>query len=260
VTRSRSRFRAANLLRGAVLAVLVAGLGWAWVTRPLLPAAERGRRLAGETGCFACHGPGGTRGAANPGRSGRTVPTFEGDLMMYASSAQEIREWIRDGVTAAKSGSRTWQTERDRGALVMPAFGDRLSEREIDDLVAFVQAQNGSEVPGDSLALAGMHRAKELGCFGCHGPGGRLARPNPGSFKGYVPSWDGADFPDLVQDRPEFDEWVEMGVSAGFANNPVASFFLDRAALSMPAYRDHLVPGDTDALWAYVQWLRESLP
>ena len=38
-----------------------------------------------------------------------------------------------------------------------------------------------------------------LACTGCHGPQGRGSPPNPGSLKGYIPSWDGADYPDLVE-------------------------------------------------------------
>jgi hypothetical protein len=37
---------------------------------------------------------------------------------------------------------------------------------------------------------------------------------------------------------------------------PPARFFLKRAVLKMPAYRDHLEPGDLDAMWAYTEWLR----
>jgi len=91
---------------------------------------------------------------------------------------------------------------------------------------------------------------------GCHGAGGRLAKPNPGSLKGYIPSWDGADFPDLVRDSTEFREWVEHGVSERFKRDRLAGFFLDRAVLKMPAYERHLQPGDVEALWAYVRWLR----
>lgn len=61
----------------ALLLALAAGMGAYFVLlRPQLPPAERGRRLAERTGCFGCHGPGGIRGAANPGRMDRTVPTF----------------------------------------------------------------------------------------------------------------------------------------------------------------------------------------
>jgi mono/diheme cytochrome c family protein len=242
-----------------VAAVLGATPMW-FAARPKLPAAERGRRLAERTGCFACHGPGGIRGASNPGRTDRTVPTFEDDVMMFAKTPEEIREWIRDGVTAKRAASETWREQRKRGALRMPAFKRRLSERQIDDLVAYVLAMSGAPEPSDSLAARGLERAGALGFVGCHGAGGRLAQRNPGSFKGYVPSWDGADFGELVRDRAEFDAWVERGVSPRFDTNPFARFFLRRAVLHMPAYRTHLEPGDLDALWAYVQWLREAKP
>src|SRR5437867_4257876 len=86
---------------------LIGAVGGALVLRPRLPAAERGRRLAERAGCFGCHGPGGLRGASNPGRTDRTVPNFEDDVMMYVKSPEEIREWIRDGVTRARARSRT---------------------------------------------------------------------------------------------------------------------------------------------------------
>lgn len=228
---------------------------WNAALRPKLNAVERGRRLAEQTGCFGCHGPEGTAGTANPGRTEGKVPSFQG-LMMYAKSEDEVREWIRDGVTAARRKSETWQANRKAGALRMPDFGDRLTKNQIEDLVAFVMASSGEDVPVDSLALAGYGRAEDLGCTGCHGAGGRFGRTNPRSLKGYIPSWDGADFPDLVRDRHEFEEWVEHGRTKRFESNPAAKFFLRRAMLHMPSYERFLKPGDLDGLWAYVQWLR----
>jgi mono/diheme cytochrome c family protein len=151
--------------------------------RPNLPPAERGRRLAEKFGCFGCHGPGGLEGAKNPGRIDGSVPNFKVDVMMYAKTPEEIHEWIHFGVSRKKSTSRTWQADRDRGALRMPAFKDRMSERDMHDLVAYVLASSGSPAPDDSLAAHGLQRAEALGCVGCHGPGGRLARPNGGSFR-----------------------------------------------------------------------------
>jgi mono/diheme cytochrome c family protein len=241
-----------------VLLLLALAIAGAIAFRPQLPAAERGRRLAQRTGCFACHAAEGTRGVANPGRTDRTVPTFEGDVMMFAKTRSEIREWIHDGVSATRARSLTWREQRERGALRMPSFGKRFSPDQIDDLVAMVAAIAGDPAPADSAALRGLERSHALGCNGCHGPGGRFARPNPGSFKGYVPSWDGRDFPELVENRAEFGEWVERGVSRRFERNPLARAFLERAVLRMPAFEKHLRPGDVDTLWAYVRWLREA--
>lgn len=252
----RSSFRL-FAIAGAI-ALLVGLVSAAVVFRPNLTPVERGRRLAEANGCFGCHGPEGSRGAANPGRTDASVPSFEGSLMMYAESPAEVREWIEDGSTAERRKSETWKEERRKGAVRMPAFERRLSPREIDDLVAFVMAVNGGTPPDDALAAAGRDRAELLGCIGCHGAGGRYARPNPGSLKGYIPPWDGADFPDLVRDKAEFTEWVERGVSRRFESNPAAKFFLKRAPVHMPAYKTHLEPGDVDALWAYVEWLRKS--
>ena len=126
----------------------------------------------------------------------------------------------------------------------------------ISTVVAFVSAVHGIPEPEDSTVIRGRDRIATLGCIGCHGPGGRLARRNPGSLKGYIPSWDGADFPELVQGKAEFREWVERGGSRRFEGNPLARFFLKRAALKMPAFERFLQPGDIDDLWAYVQWLR----
>jgi mono/diheme cytochrome c family protein len=240
-----------------VLALVGVAAARLTVFRPNLTPAERGRRLAEENGCFACHGPEGTRGAGNPGRDEKTVPSYHA-LMMFAKNSGEVREWIRDGASAARAKSASWRAARRAGVLRMPAYGRRLSGREIDDLVAFVMAVAGDPAPQDSLAQSGLDRASALGCTGCHGEGGRFARRNPGSLKGYVPPWDGADFSELVQDRSEFDEWVERGVSLRFEANPAAKFFLRRARLRMPAYKSHLEPGDLDALWAYIQWLRSG--
>jgi mono/diheme cytochrome c family protein len=241
-----------------LILALAAALPACTALGPGLPAAERGRRLAERTGCFSCHGPEGARGAANPGRLDRAVPGFGSDVMMYAKSAEDIRSWIREGSTPAKRASETWRKERERGTLRMPAFGNRFGSREIEDLVAFVEAVSGTPAPaeGDTLASLGLERASKLGCVGCHGPGGRLARPNPGSLRGFVPPWDGPDFPELVRGRAEFEEWVKRGVTRRFEGNPAARWFLRRAVLKMPAYEAHLEPGDLDALWAYVTWLR----
>ncbi len=236
--------------------VLVAAIGVAVVRRPVLPPAERGRRLAEHTGCFGCHGPGGVQGASNPGRTDKTVPNFEDDVMMFAKTPDEVHEWIHFGYTKKRLASLAWRTQRARGALKMPAFKGRMSERGMDDAVAYVTAMAGMIEPEDSLARTGLRRAKDLGCVGCHGPGGRLARPNPGSWKGCVPSWDGADFPEVVRDSTEFHEWVARGTSRRFEENSFARYFLRRAVLKMPGFQRFLTPQDVPALWAYVQWLR----
>ena len=97
---------------------------WTTLFRSHLPPAERGRRLAEREGCFACHGPGGTRGTANPGRSDLSVPNSLGDVMLYASDAEALRQGIPDGVSQAKAESRTRRPPRGAAA----PRGDRRNE------------------------------------------------------------------------------------------------------------------------------------
>ncbi len=258
--------------------VIVLGIAAAVVLRATLfhthlPPVERGRRIAEREGCFACHGPGGLGGVPNAGRREGNVPGFAGhdedpdetqdgghvsdaDHDHASHEDTEVRQWIRDGVPEDRANSKQWQAERDAGAISMPAFGDKLTDLEIDDLVAFVKAAGGARSLATPLQEKGYDRARELGCFGCHGPGGRFSPPNPGSLKGYIPSWDGEDFPELVRDREEFDQWVTKGISDRFDKSPFARVYLDRATIHMPAFERHLQPGDLDAMWAYVEWLQ----
>src|SRR5262247_809916 len=118
----------------AACLALLAEIAVGFARRPNLPPAERGRRIAERTGCFGCHGPGGQRGANNPGRTDKTVPNFADDVMMYAKTPEEIHEWIHSGVTRKKAASLTWRADRDRGALKMPAFKGRMNEHDMDDV------------------------------------------------------------------------------------------------------------------------------
>ena len=245
----------------AASAVVILGIAGAVVLRATLfrsqlPPAERGRRIAQREGCFTCHGPGGIHGAPNPGSSAG-VPDFGSDELRRASD-DLIREWIRDGISGVRAKDEEWLKRREAALIEMPAFGDKVTTGEVDDLVAFVKSAGEINPPTTPLERRGYDRARELGCFGCHGPGGQLSPPNPGSLKGYIPSWDGEDFPQAVRGREEFDQWVEYGISDRFKDSPFANVYLERATIQMPAFTDHLRPGDLEALWAYIEWLRSQ--
>ena len=81
--------------------------------------------------------------------------------------------------------------------------------------------------------------------------------PNARAFKGYIPSWDGADFPDLAHDDGEIREWVLDGRPRRLQDNRLARFFLERQPIQMPAYRGHVAPADVDRLVDYIHWLRQ---
>src|SRR6185295_7211805 len=166
---------------------------------------QRGRRIAGRMGCFACHGPGGEHGIPNPGAKGDTVPEWSGGTwMMWNDREEDVRAWILDGHPAGH--------EPDKGALLrMPAYRGFLSSTELADLSAYVLTVSQGGGPDDPQEIEGANRAAALGCFGCHGPEGRGLTENPRSFKGYVPPWDGPDFAELVANDAEFRQWVRNG-------------------------------------------------
>jgi mono/diheme cytochrome c family protein len=144
-------------------------------------------------------------------------------------------------------------------AIRMPAWRGRLSDAQVDDLVAYLRALAAADLPEDSAIRTGYAVAERLGCFRCHGPGGRGASRNPGSLKGYIPPWDGGDFAELVVDETELREWILGGRPQRLQANPLARFFLDRQAIRMPAFRGQIKDEDLLAIVAYIGWLRHEL-
>jgi mono/diheme cytochrome c family protein len=139
----------------------------------------------------------------------------------------------------------------------MPAYGDLLDAAELDDLVVYVTAVSAAGKPESGTPESeGRDLAVEHGCFGCHGPEGRGALPNPGSLKGHIPPWDSEDYTELVQSPEEFREWVASGEIRRFRNNPAAAIFLDAQVVKMPAFREHLNDSQIDRIRTYVEWVR----
>ena len=146
----------------------------------------------------------------------------------------------------------------EAAAIRMPAWRARLSDAQVDDLVAYLRAIAASDLPEDAGARTGYTAAERLGCFRCHGPGGRGAGRNPGSLKGYIPPWDGRDFTELVADEAELREWILAGRPRRLQANSLARFFLDRQAIRMPAFRGQIKDEELRALEAYIGWLRRG--
>lgn len=228
-----------------------------WRQRGLSPV-ERGRRIAERLGCFTCHGPGGIKGIRFEKRPEWDCPSWDGGTaMMYVQEEKEIAEWILDGMPQRL---RENHGEEDEKRLApMPAFRGLITQKELQDLIAYWKAVSEWELPPEgSLAARGYEIAEKSGCFGCHGPGGRGSPSNPGSFKGYIPAWDSPDFEELVRDEKELEEWILEGVCERLKRNPAAQFFLRRAPIKMPAYRGYLTEEEVKAIKAYIRWLREK--
>ncbi len=241
----------------------------AYVRRPRPTPAMRGLALAQTLGCFACHGPGGTGGVPNPGSEDVEVPAWDGGTsMMFVHNEQEIREWIFDGVPKrlAKSepggpppasGETFQEAETDSPTVDMPAFRGFISDDDLENLVAYYKAVAVFDrIP--EAAKTGFDVARRSGCFGCHGPGGRVGSVNPRSLKGYIPPWQGQDFAELVKNDAELREWILKGRIARFESNPVARFFTRRQVIHMPAYEDILKEGEVDELAGYIDWLQTT--
>jgi mono/diheme cytochrome c family protein len=145
---------------------------------------------------------------------------------------------------------------REKAAIQMPAFRGVLRGRDLEDLVAYVKAVSDLEKPQDAKADEGRRAAASYGCFNCHGPQGRGTPSNPGSLKGYIPSWDGPDFPELARDDAEVREWILDGNVRRLVANPAARFFLERQRVKMPAYRGHIKDDELEQIVAYIRWLR----
>jgi mono/diheme cytochrome c family protein len=233
---------------------------------PEYSPAHRGREVAVQAGCFSCHG-GLLAGvpSVNPARGlERSVP----GILEERHSPEELRQWIVDGVSESHRNSAAFIHSRENSVLQMPAFGERLTPGEIDDLAAFV----GLSQYGESARLHGSTRegeslARRLACFTCHGELGQGGVENPGSLKGYIPGFFGSDFRALTRNgnRQDIREWILKGRSdyfwnQGFAGIYPGRYFTDRQAIRMPAYEGFISESEVEILTDYLIEMMELGP
>jgi mono/diheme cytochrome c family protein len=243
----------AFVLVGAV----AAAAGVTWFRTHNLGPVERGARLAAANGCLGCHGSAGSLADPDATRGVGSVPGFTNeDVTAHARSREEIREWILDG---RPRRLREEEPDEEPALFRMPAWRERLSPEDTDALVAWIAAVSDFEPVPEPIAAA-RRTITVLGCFACHGAQGRGDTPNPGSLKGYIPSWSGDDFTELVRDDAELREWVRDGAPRRLRENPLAAFFLDRQAVRMPAYGARVTDEELRQITDYVRWLRDSAP
>jgi len=243
-----------------VFAAETAYLAWPLARDLVMPPqaspVQLGRELAGQLGCFNCHGPGGTGGVHNPGSEAGEVPSFhEGTIMMYAHDDQELREYILDGAPAKKLARPAYVQAQQAQALRMPAFRSVVSANQVELLVAYLRATSGLLGPSSEPAARGAELAAANSCFACHGAMGGGGLPNPGSLKGYIPGYGGTDFDELVESDDELRGWIADGGIPRLQDDAAARFFIDRQRVHMPAFKSFLKPDEIDALMAYVRWV-----
>lgn len=245
--------------------------------RPESSPVSRGARLAEEAGCFACHGrseeeprfnlrlaaPGDWRGKNNPS-------LWEGEI----TEVKVLVDWIANGVPADEA-------EKHRNLFIrMPAYKDRLTPGEIEDIAAWILAEGlkiwadpnsvklppaGQALTPDQLFVAGDALSRRHGCYQCHGELGQGGVANPDSFKGYIPGFQGKDFLKLTADgdRTEILHWIAHGRGRAIESGPLgrlAKKFLDGQAIPMPGYRDQLTGVEKELLADYLLLLNKTGP
>ncbi len=223
------------------------------ITYPNYTPVWKGREVAFKYGCFNCHGFEGQGNIENPGYRYRQIPSWQGETaMMFILSEDELKEWILYGKP------KRLQNLELGGVIKMPAYEKIISEKELSDLISYLKAVMGLIKIDNDSAKIGYEIAKKSGCFGCHGPYGMGGMPNKGSFKGYIPGWDGKDFKDLVRDENELKEWISDGKIKRFEKNPIADRFLKKQIVKMPAYKSILSEDEINYLISYIKWLRKE--
>lgn len=241
----------------ALVLIVVAGgaLALSWLRQTETTPALRGEVIAKNLGCFACHGPEGRGGVADPGARGGVVPGWDGPTVAtYALNEAEVVEWILDAKPV-----RLKDVDLNAGRkplLPMPAYRGKISTPELADLMAYFRAVSAFDTNIATLAYEGMHEADKLGCFACHGPAGVGGHPNPGSFKGHIPAWDGDEYAEIVRDEGELREWIMDGYPKRLWDNPAARHFLEGQVVQMPPYRSVITDDQLTKIMGYLKWRR----
>lgn len=248
--------------------------------RPESSPVSRGARLAEDAGCFACHGRAEEERRfnlrlASPGqwRTKNNPSLWDGEI----TEVKVLADWIANGVPADEA-------EKHRQLFIrMPAYKDRLTAGQIDDIAAWILAEGlrfrikpGGWKPaasgagtkalaGDELFIAGDQLARQTGCYQCHGELGQGGVANHDSLKGYIPGFQGRDFLKLTAngDRAEILHWIEHGrgraIEAGLLGG-IAKKYFDGQAIPMPGYRDQLTSAEKELLADFLLLLNKTGP
>lgn len=129
----------------------------------LLQYAMAGGRVAFADNCAACHGAGGE------GRPGG-FPNLADDSWIWGGRLEDIYRTILHGIRNTQ--------DPDARMSMMPAFGQILSRREIDDVAEYVLSLTGRSTDAQSAARGAAIYADQ--CVACHGERGEGVREQGG--------------------------------------------------------------------------------
>src|SRR5262245_14650963 len=105
----------------------------------------------------------------------------------------------------------------------------------------------------ETPATRGHRLAAELGCFACHGPEGGGGTKNPGSQEGEVPAFTEQTQMMYVKTTDDLREYVLDGAPKRRRDDPDYVTKMEKAGLSMPAYRGFLSDAELEDLVAYLR-------
>ena len=184
--------------------------------------------------CAQCHGLDG-RGGVSP-----YVPALKNASALTAAQLSQI---INHGLGESANPTHPY----------MPVWGQVISARQVDDLVAYIHAglpkvatATPVTVPtGQGLAVQGQALYTLYGCVNCHGPNGLGGVPNPQSPDKSIPPLSGADFFNEFNTDKKIKDVIVSGSVIGRA--PI---------VSMPHWGGIIPPARLNALVAYIKTLK----
>jgi len=206
-------------------------------TSPVSPLVAEGAHDFNQFACSQCHGLDGKGGVSNE------VPPLT--AIGHAFTPAQLRRIIDHGVGVSTNPARPY----------MPVWGQVVSKRQVDALVAYVKAGlpavAGATPPpvqtDQGPVVAGQQLYVRYGCINCHGPNGLGGVPNPQSPDKTIPPLSGADF------FKQFD--TDAKIAAVIRSGSV----IGRAPIvSMPHWGGILSAAQVNALVAYIKTLRAS--
>ncbi len=168
--------------------------------------------------CAACHGVGGA-----PLKLG-LYPNLGDDAWLWGGSTEQIEQTIRAG----RNG-------------FMPAFGEVLSDEQVEQVASYVLSLSGSSVDmAKAEAGKAIFQGKEGGCYYCHTESGK-GMHSQGAANLTDQIWTVADVPGAVDDAGKL-EAVKKVIRGGIQRQ-------------MPAWSGRLDDTEIKLLTAYVNSL-----
>jgi cbb3-type cytochrome c oxidase subunit III len=205
-------------------------------TRIVDPKVAAGAHDFVSFACAQCHGLDG-RGGVSP-----FVPALKNAKTLTNAQLEQI---INHGLGESSNPTHPY----------MPVWGQVISTRQVDDLVAYIHA-GLPKVPtaapvtvpnGQGAAVEGQALYTLYGCINCHGPNGLGGVPNPQSPDKTIPALSGADF------------FTEFDTDAKIRDVIVTGSVLGRAPIvSMPHWGGIIPPDRLNALVAYIKTLKSG--